>query len=254
MNLKELNKELTDQDVEMRVQQVMSSGGMILLVYKTARVDANTLDRVLGAQNWSDEYIHRDGVVYCKVSIKVGDEWISKEDCGDPDMNGCKGTASDAFKRACFKWGIGRELYDYPFIWINLNEGEYEKNKNGKFQVSKACKFTQWSIKKVGNKISVLDAKGAVRFNGEISGGKGKAVPGEDDTGDNADTATEGNTESRQAIIQKALTGIDTEKDLQAYAKELSKQKQWNDEVAKLFTKRKEEILNGWVIKGDERS
>ena len=31
-------------------------------------------------------------------------------------------TGSDSFKRACFNWGIGRELYSAPFIWIPANK------------------------------------------------------------------------------------------------------------------------------------
>ena len=33
-----------------------------------------------------------------------------------------KSQASDSFKRACFNWGIGRELYSAPFIWIPVGK------------------------------------------------------------------------------------------------------------------------------------
>ena len=33
-----------------------------------------------------------------------------------------KGEASDSFKRAGFKWGIGRELYTSPFIYISADK------------------------------------------------------------------------------------------------------------------------------------
>ena len=68
----------------------------------------------------------------CTVSIYDSDlkEWISKEDTGtESSTEAEKGLASDSFKRACFNWGIGRELYTAPFIWIpsekcNINQGK----------------------------------------------------------------------------------------------------------------------------------
>ena len=42
-----------------------------------------------------------------------------------------KGEASDSFKRAGTRWGIGRELYTPIFIWIKAEDSELEK-KNGK--------------------------------------------------------------------------------------------------------------------------
>ena len=56
-----------------------------------------------------------------------------------------KSQASDSFKRACFNWGIGRELYSAPFIWIpagkasiRVKEGEDRKKRyycNDRFSV-----------------------------------------------------------------------------------------------------------------------
>lgn len=242
--LRELNKELTDQDVEMRVQQITKSGYMILLVYKTARVDANRLDSVIGPSNWHDEYIHRDGIVYCKVSINTNNGWITKEDCGEPDKTNPKSTASDAFKRACFKWGIGRELYDYPFLCIKLEDKEYEADNKGKIRPSKACKFGDWKIKKDGKNISVLDASGKVRQSGEVSGGKGKDVSGETDVVHNDKKVRKVESKKLYPFIQDILDSIEKEHELQSYAKQLNKQGDWNEEVAALFTKRKE-IING---------
>ncbi|NOW12590.1 hypothetical protein B0H35_000004 [Clostridium acetobutylicum] len=49
--------------------------------------------------------------------------WISKQDVGtESNTEKEKGQASDSFKRACFNFGIGRELYTSPFIWIGLNQ------------------------------------------------------------------------------------------------------------------------------------
>ena len=51
---------------------------------------------------------------------KEKQQWISKQDVGTVSYSEKeKGQASDSFKRACFNWGIGRELYTAPFIWIS---------------------------------------------------------------------------------------------------------------------------------------
>ena len=41
-----------------------------------------------------------------------------------------KGQASDSFKRACFNWGIGRELYTAPFIWIPAGKAAIQSKEN----------------------------------------------------------------------------------------------------------------------------
>lgn len=117
---------LEPTDIECKVKKVTDKGA-ILLLYKTARTDMDILDDTVGAENWDCEYSDIKGNLYCKIGIRfpegMGDRWIYKQDCGiesreDDDGNQKKGEASDAFKRAGFKWGIGRELYTAPFIWI----------------------------------------------------------------------------------------------------------------------------------------
>lgn len=95
--------------------------GCSILLYKDARCDMRLLDEVVGQMNWKREHRSIDGRLYCTVSIydKERGEWVSKEDVGvESRTEAEKGQASDAFKRACFNWGIGRELYTAPFIWI----------------------------------------------------------------------------------------------------------------------------------------
>ena len=107
-----------------------------MLLYKDARVDMAVLDETFGPFNWACEYNNLNGVTYCGVSIKdANGNWIEKWDAGTSDNNfeQEKGTASDAFKRACFKFGLGRELYNIPRIRINCPENYYY---NGKFSMS----------------------------------------------------------------------------------------------------------------------
>lgn len=115
---------LTAEDVEVRVATV-SQKGVSLLLYKDARVDQNVLDDTVGAENWQKAYEIIGSNLYCNVGIKVErengyPEWVWKQDVGvESYAEKEKGQASDAFKRACFCWGIGRELYTAPFIWVS---------------------------------------------------------------------------------------------------------------------------------------
>lgn len=123
-------RDLTENDIEVRVQSVKEKG-LVLLLYKNARVDMNILDETVGAENWQREHYECKGNLFCKVAIRCPKEaektdgsplktaWVWKSDCGtESNTEAQKGEASDSFKRACFNWGIGRELYTSPFIWI----------------------------------------------------------------------------------------------------------------------------------------
>lgn len=93
------------------------------------------LDETIGAENWQCHYSIIGGKLFCNVALWSDERqcWVSKEDVGVPsNMESEKGEASDAFKRACFKWGIGRELYTAPFIWVPSNKCSIVKNKQGK--------------------------------------------------------------------------------------------------------------------------
>lgn len=109
---------LRADEIDCRVSQVTAKGVMLLL-YKDARCDQNILDETVGPLNWQRHH-SRDNA-NCIVSIwdEQKGQWIEKEDTGvESRTEKEKGLASDSFKRSCFNWGIGRELYTAPFIWI----------------------------------------------------------------------------------------------------------------------------------------
>lgn len=114
---------LNADEIEVKVKKVTENGAIALL-YKTARTDMDLLDETVGKDAWSCSYEEIKGNLYCTISIKnEAGEWIPKQDCGiesraDEDGNQKKGEASDAFKRAGFRWGIGRELYSSPFVFL----------------------------------------------------------------------------------------------------------------------------------------
>ena len=132
-------RELTAEDIEVRVQSVKQNG-LVLLLYKNARVDMTILDETVGAENWQREHYECKGNLFCRVGIRqAADDWVWKADCGtESNTEAQKGEASDSFKRACFNWGIGRELYTSPFIWVGADKCSIQNGKcYDKFAVEK---------------------------------------------------------------------------------------------------------------------
>lgn len=127
-------RDLKADEIECRVQSVKENG-LVLLLYKDARVDMNILDETVGSSNWQREHYECKGNLFCRVGIGISRkdgacEWVWKSDCGtESNTEAQKGEASDSFKRACFNWGIGRELYTAPSTWIPADKCNI---KNGK--------------------------------------------------------------------------------------------------------------------------
>lgn len=125
---------LRADEIECRVASASEKGTSILL-YKDARVDQRILDETFGMFGWKRSHQCMDGILYCTVEVFDQEKgcWIAKQDVGTVgNYEKEKSQASDSFKRACFNWGIGRELYSAPFIWIPSKDAEIRK-KDGKF-------------------------------------------------------------------------------------------------------------------------
>lgn len=162
---------LKASEIDCRISTVKEKGFSILL-YKDARCDMNILDETVGQMGWKREHV-RDNA-NCIVSLwdKDKKQWISKEDTGTESFTEkAKGLASDSFKRACFNWGIGRELYTAPFIWINAVQGEVFKKTDGKFSSYAKMRLQTINYKENGDieSVVIVDKLGNVRF------GSGKA-------------------------------------------------------------------------------
>lgn len=128
-------KPLGPKDVEVRVAQC-TERGCSLLLYKDARCDMRMLDEAVGPENWGCDYDEVKGNLFCRVGIRTDTNgWVYKQDVGIPsNVDAQKGEASDAFKRACFKWGIGRELYTAPFMWVPAERlASLKMNDKGKW-------------------------------------------------------------------------------------------------------------------------
>lgn len=154
-------RKLRADEIDCRVAQVKDTG-VTLLLYKDARCDMNILDETVGSMNWTRSHC-RDNA-NCIVSIwdKNKKQWISKEDTGtESNTEKEKGLASDSFKRACFNWGIGRELYTAPFVFIGADKCNIVTNGN-----KRAC-YDRFKVSEIGyddsgkiDRLVIADSKG----------------------------------------------------------------------------------------------
>lgn len=153
-------RKLKADEIDCRVSTV-SEKGLSLLLYKDARVDMRILDETVGAENWQRRHTLINGNLFCEVGIYIGDrnEWVWKQDVGtESNTEKEKGQASDSFKRACFNWGIGRELYSAPFIWIPANQCNITNGRNGKLTCNDRFDVTGIGYDEDGN-INALTIK-----------------------------------------------------------------------------------------------
>lgn len=169
-------RRLRADEIEIRAAQVAkNAAGTVyasLLLYKDARVDQRLLDEEFTPMGWQRSHEVINGNLYCTVSIwdeKKG-AWVSKQDVGtESNTEKEKGQASDSFKRACFNWGIGRELYTAPNIYVKLMDGEWkEKTYNGKTtqQMTQCFHVSHIDYDDDGNIIELVirDKNGTQRF------------------------------------------------------------------------------------------
>lgn len=169
-------RKLTADEIDVRVSTV-GEKGVSLLLYKDARCDMNILDETVGQMNWQRKHSRENANCIVSIWDENKKQWIEKEDTGTESFTEKeKGLASDSFKRACFNWGIGRELYTSPFISANVETEQY----NGKYVMkNKFMKFVVQSIDYTDDSISSLviaDEKGGIWFTWK-KGGQKKETP-----------------------------------------------------------------------------
>jgi len=191
---------LTAQDIECRVQSVSraKSGrvGAVLLLYKDARVDMRILDQVFGPGNWQRTHEVINGNLFCNIDVWDAEKraWVRKQDVGvESNTEKEKGQASDAFKRAGFNWGVGRELYTGPFIYVELTDNEfYSEGQQGRKEILKCYPNTKFFVTRVAyndrreiNELTIVDRNGTVRFdmNKKVQGAPQPAQSGQTQAG-----------------------------------------------------------------------
>ena len=135
---------LRADEIDCRIAQIKENG-LSLLLYKDARCDQNILDETVGPMRWKREHTRENRNCIVSIWSEELKQWISKEDTGtESNTEKEKGLASDSFKRACFNWGIGRELYTAPFIWIQAKDCTITENRG-----RPAC-YDRFTVKGIG--------------------------------------------------------------------------------------------------------
>lgn len=175
---------LKADEISCRIQSITDKGGAIILLYKDARVDMNILDETYGMMNWKRTHETIDGKLFCTISVwdDTKKEWVSKQDVGvESNTEATKGEASDAFKRAGFNWGIGRELYTAPFIYVQLRDDEMLRRQNAKPQASSRFKLNvetiEYNSEGVITKLVLVDRNFDVRYQFPKSTARQKSEP-----------------------------------------------------------------------------
>lgn len=160
---------LKPEEIEIRVQQITEKGAQLLL-YKDSRCDKRILDETFGIDGWKNKYEEIKGNLFCTISIwdELKKQWVDKCDCGTESFSEKeKGEASDAFKRAGFNVGIGRELYTRIFYFASV-----PTKKNDKSKYDLANKYEKFTVAEISTneetekieKIKIADSKGNIVF------------------------------------------------------------------------------------------
>lgn len=148
MDLKKLADIYPSKDIHWRAAQCDDKSGKAkakLLAYIDARHVQDRLDDAVGPENWKTSYHNitiqtKTGMitaVMCELSIKCGDEWVTKTDGAEAtDIEATKGNISDAFKRAAVHWGIGRYLYGLDSPWAKDVKEGWAPDGSGRIQLS----------------------------------------------------------------------------------------------------------------------
>ena len=208
---------MTAHDIECRPNKVTATS-VNLLLYKDARVDMRILDTFIGPYDWQREHKELKGVIYCGVSLrhpKTG-EWLTKWDAGkESKQEAEKGEASDSFKRACVNWGIGRELYTAPTIWVDLKQGETYTEK-GNLYLSYNVKFSVSEIEYNKNReitlLVIVDQNGAERYRWENGKKKTARKPAPQPAAQPAPTPkaeTQAEPQAEPHPLLKEIAGLD---------------------------------------------
>ena len=219
---------LKASEIDCRIQSIgqnkTGAVGTTILLYKDARVDMNILDETVGAMNWQRGHSVVDGNLYCTISIwdETKEQWVTKSDVGtESNTEKEKGQASDSFKRAGFNWGIGRELYTAPFVYITLQDGEWYEGKDGKPKSNAKFKVKDIAYDENRNivKLVIVDSRGKVRYT----------------FGENTQNQTQETVYNWQTLKARATQGGISEDNLKHYLKETLKVNESKDMTQELY-------------------
>lgn len=123
---KVLSQPVKADEIEWRVQFIkkeLFKGNVSVVPYINNRCVMDRFDEAFGWDGWSNEIKEIAGGYLCKVTVKIGDIEVSKVDgASKTDIEPEKGGISDAMKRCAVQFGLGRDLYRYPKVYIENTE------------------------------------------------------------------------------------------------------------------------------------
>lgn len=251
---------LRAEEIECRIAMV-NEKGVSLLLFKDARVDQKLLDETFTPFGWKQSHQVIDGNLYCTVEVwdKEKEQWIGKQDVGTMSYaEKEKDQASDSFKRACFNWGIGRELYTAPFIWIPAGRAMIQK-KEREQKYFTYDRFHVWSISydeegKI-NAVTIINQKNEIVYSmdarildidlktGEKRGeGKAKTMSVPDKRVDKETGVATGKADSKGAGTEEGKMVREQESTKMARGEECSGEEKGVGNIPAL-TKRQKEVL-----------
>lgn len=227
---------LKADEIECRIATV-NEKGLSLLLYKDARVDQKILDETFGMFGWKRSHQCMDGNLYCTVEIrdKETGEWIAKQDVGTTGYTEKeKSQASDSFKRACFNWGIGRELYSAPFIWVPASKVQIQKKENRyycneNFQVAS---ITYNASREITGLLIVSDKSGSI-FEWQTQNRNN----GKDDT-------VKKGAAKKESLSKVQMDGLETELQRTGVAMEAVQQRYHVDDPAQMSEETYNRVMN----------
>lgn len=206
---------LTAGEIECRIATI-NGKGLSLLLFKDARVDQKILDETYTPLGWRRSHQAIDGNLYC--TVEVWDEnkrqWVGKQDVGTMSYSEKeKGQASDSFKRACFNWGIGRELYTAPFIWVPAaNAKIYQKGDRYATSERFCVKSIDYNKDREIATLEIVDSKGETVYSLRQHDGDRNPPKGE---GNHEGSGTKGASGQKPASKGKTGTERDAGKSVQ---------------------------------------
>ena len=171
-------------EIELRVGTVTARGASLLL-YQDSRCAMNILDETVGRGNWQRDHKEVKGNMYCGIAVWDNDksQWVWKWDCGtESNTEKEKGESSDAMKRASVNWGIARELYTSPFIFIKVPTHKKQTGKG--YELDDAYFFSgarvsdiEYDEKRRISALTIVDGDGTVLYSFPKSRSPRRDVP-----------------------------------------------------------------------------
>jgi hypothetical protein len=124
MKLDILTAPLTPSEIEWRVQFSKQFSNKVRVVpYITNRCVMDRFDAQFGWDMWENDIQEIQNGFLCRISVFLGEKKVTKTDgASKTDIEAEKGGISDSMKRCAVQYGLGRDLYKYPAIFIENNE------------------------------------------------------------------------------------------------------------------------------------